>query len=917
MPAYDAILQEKNIFSEQQEEWLGEILAPQIENVFKIVPDPGNELQKLADKLLAQLPPSKIHYRITIIDLPENNSFGIPGGHIYISRRIIALAKNEDELAGLIGHEIGHIITRQPAIDLTRALQNVLGVDQLGDRKDVQEKWNRLLDLAATKRWADNQKREESEQLIADRIAIYAMARSGYQPSRFVDFYDRLAQTNGNKGSFWTDLFGRTSNDAKRLRELVHTAVPLGESCFIAATEPRDAQHFLQWQTEVFASDFAVTKEAIPGLLSKQALAPPLRSDLSTLRFSPNGQYLLAHDENSIFVLTTHPPSNVFKIDAPDTYEPQFTPDSRSIVFYDKELRVQKWDVEGKRLSIRQLALPIGCKETALSHSGEVLACLDEQLQPQLIDVNTSNLIFKGRKLQGENSLQAMIQFYGFIALAGDFRVPMRFSPDDHYLLIGRENNAFAYDLKTRSEIAVSQNIKELASLTFTFISSDEIAGYQAVKGGRSVISIARFPSGEILKTFSPVSMGVLEAPQKGNYLLLVKQQEPAVSVLDLNTGKVTLINKKPGFDIYNDIFAGETAGGEVGIYGLADRKYQGGLDLPNGLLSFTTASAFSPNGKWLALSQQTRGGVWNLDTGERTFLTRGFQGAFFDQDQLFAEFPKQGHEASAIFKLDAASRNMQSLYELKMDNLPADKFEVPGGTFYWQQGDVLLRGSLLTDKNKTIGWQSLVEVFDVRTNKKLWERKPLRRLPYIVHSKAGKTITVVIGDYEDMKSEAHDDAVLSAKLNALANENRRKASYVIEALDAATGKELGKLLVDTGNLSFKIMSAMTIGDRVLVSDTNGRLLVYSLKTGEQKAAIPGNVLAISDDGAKMLVQDGKEKADLYELSDLHALSHFEFPSPVVHAEFSAAGDSIGVLTGDQTIYRLKVEAQQKSAAVQ
>ena len=112
MPAYDAILREPNIFNEQQEEWLGEILAPQIENAFKTIPDPESDyLQKLADKLLAQLPRSNIRYRLTIIDLPENNSFGIPGGHIYISRRIIALAKNEDELAGLIGHEIGHIIT--------------------------------------------------------------------------------------------------------------------------------------------------------------------------------------------------------------------------------------------------------------------------------------------------------------------------------------------------------------------------------------------------------------------------------------------------------------------------------------------------------------------------------------------------------------------------------------------------------------------------------------------------------------------------------------------------------------------------------------------------------------------------------------------------------------------------------------
>jgi WD40 repeat protein len=912
VPVYDAILREPNIFSEQQEEWLGEILAPQVENAFKIIPDPERDyLQKLADKLLAQLPPSNIRYRLTIIDLPENNSFGIPGGHIYVSRRIIALARDEDELAGLIGHEIGHIITRQPAIDLTRALQLILGVNKLGDRMDVQEKWNQLLDLGATKRMRDSQKREEAEQLIADRIAIYAMARSGYQPSRFVEFFDRLAQTKGNKGSFWTDLFGRTSNDAKRLRELVRTAMPLGQSCFIAASAPRDSEQFVKWQKEVIASDFALKNEAIQGLLSKQTLKPPLRSDLSTLRFSADGRYLAAHDENSIYVLTARPVTNVFRIDVSDASEPQFTPDSRAIVFYDKELRVQKWDMAGKRISIHELALPIRCNDTELSHSGDVFACLDEELQPQLFDVKTSSLIYKGRKLHEEGNWQAVVQYLAFAPIGGG--LPMHFSPDDHYFLIGHENTGFAYDLKAGSEIAIARNVKELASLTFTFISPDEIAGYQFHKG-HSTIAIARFPSGEIQNTFPWGSLGVIEAPKKGNYLFLMKEQEPAVTVLDRKTGKTAMMYKKPGFDIYDDVFAGETAGGEIGLYNVADKKYESGADLPNGLLSFATASAFSPNGKWLALSQRTRGAMWNLDTGERAFLTRGFQGAFFDQDQLFAKFPKKGSAVSAVFRLDGATKNLQSLYDLKNDG--GIRMGEEQSAFYWQQGDTLLRGTRLIDKDKKRGTQFLVEGFDVRTNTKLWERKPRRELPYIIHSKAGKTITVLIGNYDDIKADAHDDAAMSAKLSALADENRRKASYIVETMDDVTGKELGKLLVDTGNLSFKILSAMTIGDRVLLHDSNGRILIYSLKTGNQNAAILGRVLAVSDDGTRMLLGDGKGTADLYELSDLHALSHFEFPFPVVHAEFSASGDSIAVLTGDQTVYRLNVEPLPKSVAV-
>lgn len=911
--------QDPNIFSEEQEEWLGEILAPQIENELQMkkVPDPENDyLQNLAQKLLQQLPTSGTHYRLTIVDMPENNSFGIPGGHIYISRRIISLAHTEDELAGLIGHEIGHIITRQATIDLTRRLHDVLGVSSLGDRKDVQEKWNRLLDMAATKPDSHSEKREEAEQLVADRLAIYAMARAGYQPSSFVDFFDRLAQTKGNKGNFWTDLFGRTSSDAKRLRELVRTALPLGQNCLVTANAPSAPDRFLKWQKEVIASDFSGTKEAIPGLVSKQSLKPPLRSDLRLLRFSPDGKYLLAQDENSIYVLTANPVTNLFRVDSPDTFPAQFTPDSQAIVFYDKELRVQKWDLHGKRVFIRELGLPVHCLETVLSHSGQVLACLDDQLQAQLIDVSTSALIFKARKLRQESSFQSML-WYLMSGAAGAYSFyAMHFSPDDHYFLAGHENSAVAFDLSTRSEIAISRGVKDATRSVFAFLSSDELAGYTEYKGKFGIVRV-RFPSGDV-NDFIPRNYGgnIVVAGNR-NYVLLVQGVGPAVTAIDWRTKQTALMYKKRAFDIYDDAFAGETAGGEIGLYDLSDKKYKTGVDLPNGPLFTTTASAFSPNGKWLAVSQNTRGAVWNLETGERVFLTRGFQGAFFDQDQLFAKFPKQGNEAAAVFKLDTSSRTLQNVYDLKLDG-QIFGFGNDQGALYFQEGDLLLRGSRVQQKRARILENLLqVEVFDLRTNKKLWELKPRKELPVMLHSKAGKTVTVLVGNYEDMKAEARDDADISRKLSALADEKRRMASYIIEVLDEATGKELGKLLVDTGNLSFKVLGAQTMGDRVLIADSEHRTLVYSLKTGEQKAALFGRVRALSNDGRKMLLENENGKADLYDVGDLHIISHYEFPFQVVQASFSNDGRSLRVLTGDQTIYNLKLNVVEERVAQQ
>src|SRR5258708_5693540 len=137
MPAFSKVVGEATMFNEQQEQWLGDIQALQFQKEFHIIADPeGDYLQKLGERLLAQLPPTQVHYRFVITDFPEADAFGLAGGHIYISRKIIALAHSEDEIAGLLGHEIGHVITRQQAIDMTRVFQAVLKINSLGDPKD-------------------------------------------------------------------------------------------------------------------------------------------------------------------------------------------------------------------------------------------------------------------------------------------------------------------------------------------------------------------------------------------------------------------------------------------------------------------------------------------------------------------------------------------------------------------------------------------------------------------------------------------------------------------------------------------------------------------------------------------------------------------------------------------------------------
>jgi len=917
MPSFSNVIHDPNILSEQQEEWLGEIIDPLIRKEFNVIDDPENDyLQKIGERLLAQLPPTTIHYRFTIIDFPENDSFGLAGGHIYLSRKIIALLQSEDELAGLLGHEIGHIITHQVAIDITRDFRNVLGVTQVGDRKDILDRWNQLLDSAARHPRKSDEKRTQQEQLIADRIALYAMTRAGYKASAFGDFFDRLSGTKRNTGNFWTDFFGTTSPESKRLRELMRNLAPLPQSCITAP--PSDAAvHFPNWQQAVIASKRAVAKEEIPGLVKKTALKPPLRGELEQLQFSPDGKYLLGQDESSIFVLTREPFASLFRIDAPDAKPAHFTPDSLAIVFYDKELRIEKWDIATQqRASIRQLTSR--CLGAELSPAGEVLACMTRDFELQLIDVSSGKPFLSKPRFYEPTFLDFFM--LELARLLDDSEAPpdlftMRFSPDEHYFLISRNETHFAYDLKNRGEIKLPRKIKD-ALTAFTFVAADQLAGLNRQGGlSKQKMTLLRFPSGELIDEF-PIDFygGSFSAVQKGNYVLIHRAAGLAVSAVDLAARKSNLGYKSPGFAVYDPVFAGEELSGEVSLYTLSTRKHLSKIQLPDSPLSAAGVTTFSDNGKWLAVSGRSRSAVWKLETGDRALYMRDLTGAFFDQDQFIARFPKREKNPASVVEFDPSSKESKKLYEISSDESNAAFPKAFSRDRASQFGNLMV--SVRREDEKKAAPNYIVEARDVRNDKVLWEHRVEQERPFFTYSPSGKTMTSVIATYDAIRQEAKNNPALAAKLHALGGEQEKKTSYVIEVTDALTGKILGDVLIDTGKLSFKVKRAICAADTVLVTDSENRTLVYSLKSGDQKGKVFGNVRALSADGGRMLVENGKGNVDLYDISTLQSLAHFVFPALIGKADFSDDGSTLYVLTIDQSVYNIKTPAPQQSVAV-
>jgi hypothetical protein len=898
MPSFTNVVHDPNMFSEEQEEWLGDIMAQQLQKEFNVVEDPeGGYLQSLGERMLGQLPPTKIHYRFFLIDLPINDAFGLAGGRIYVSRKLVAFTHDEDELAGLLGHEIGHIITHQVAIDITHAFREVLGVTQVGDRQDIFEKWNRLMDHTA-RGHGHGEKREQQEQLIADRIALYAMARAGYQTSKFPAFFDRLAQTKGNTGNIWTDLFGATSADSKRLRELLKNTATLPANC-VSPLSADARVRFPKWQKEVIELRSTAGKEELPGLIKKTELKPALRSDLFFIRFSPDGKLLLAQDPGSIFVLGRDPLANLFRIDAPDVYDAQFSPDSREVIFYDKGLRVEKWEIAShKRSFAQELVVPGGCNETSLSPSGDVLACMNGEFELQLIDVTSGQSFFTKKNFyEPTYSDLFSILIAALLREEGAHLFTMGFSPDNHYFLIGRNGTALGYDLKARNEIKLPGKIKELAASAFAFTGPDRMAGVNPGKTAKS--ALVHFPSGETIEELA-LGMQALSSSADGKYLLLRPVANAAVGAIDLAANKAVMGFKKPAFDAYGGNYVGELADGEIVISTISPNQAVARIALPQSPLAGLRASAFSPDGNWLVLSGRTRGAVWNLADGGRKMHIRGFEGSYFDHDSVVVKVSKFGETEPQMAKLEPLTNAASAMYVVKEEHVS-------------QLGDLLITLNA-AGKSHYVFEHSTMEVHDVQANKLLWARDFAKQVPSLKRATGASVLTLLFTDYDSIKTETKNNADLARQLNAV---DSKKDAYLVEVVEAQTGKNLGGIVVDTNKLSFRVHSAMASGDTVVVSDSKNRTLVYSLKSGQQRGKVFGQVRALSNTGDKLLVENESGQSDLYDSSSLKLLAHYTFPARISLAEFGPAGDTVSVLTSDQVVYSLKSVAPQQSAAVQ
>lgn len=177
--------------TDADEEKLGHEIAGRLLGAAPLVNDA--KLQQYVNKVgryvAAQSGRPDINWTFGVIESPSVNAFAAPGGYVYVTRGLYALLKSEAELAGILGHEIGHVNARHHVRLMQKQRAVAMGQDLLKKKAGDNNTVNALVGNGAEILSRSLDKDSEFE---ADRLGVYYATKSGYDTYGLPAVLDRL-----------------------------------------------------------------------------------------------------------------------------------------------------------------------------------------------------------------------------------------------------------------------------------------------------------------------------------------------------------------------------------------------------------------------------------------------------------------------------------------------------------------------------------------------------------------------------------------------------------------------------------------------------------------------------------------------------------------------------------------------------
>jgi len=238
-----------NKFQPADDVKLGQQAAAQAEQQMQLVRDPElvGYLERVGQHLAAAIPAEFQHpefqYSFKVVNAKEINAFALPGGPMYVNSGMITAAKSEDEMAGVMAHELSHVALRHGTAQVTKAqkfniLQQVMGVGG----QVVGGPLGSIAQMGAQGVGVYLLKFSREYETEADLLGARIMSNAGYDPHALANMFKTIESQGGGGGpSFLSDhpspkdRYAKINQEAEALQ--INTAATPDKQDFIAAQQ--------------------------------------------------------------------------------------------------------------------------------------------------------------------------------------------------------------------------------------------------------------------------------------------------------------------------------------------------------------------------------------------------------------------------------------------------------------------------------------------------------------------------------------------------------------------------------------------------------------------------------------------------------------------------------------------------------
>ena len=236
-----------NFYSLEKEIALGKQLAQEVERQAKIVDDPViAEYVNRVGQNLVRNSDAKVPFTIKVLDSEEVNAFALPGGFFFVNTGLMLKADTEAELAGVMSHEIAHVAARHGTKQATKAeLINIASIPLIFMGGWTGYAIRQGAGLAIPLGFLQFTQGAERE---ADYLGLQYMYKAGYDPTAFVDFFEKIQTLEKKKPGTLAKVFSThpmTDNRIKAAQDEIQKILVAKPEYVVNTSEFNDVKNRL------------------------------------------------------------------------------------------------------------------------------------------------------------------------------------------------------------------------------------------------------------------------------------------------------------------------------------------------------------------------------------------------------------------------------------------------------------------------------------------------------------------------------------------------------------------------------------------------------------------------------------------------------------------------------------------------